>query len=882
MGRKNLFGGGRPTKPQQQRRDIDSAVSFFSNRSMSSISDDATSTSVVNASSSTSGVMMMNHSAGAGGNLLFPSSSSPRPNPSSKSSVQSSSSSTSSSKQAFRLLEQQAERDDAAAQWEVGVKYLYGDRFVTILSEETANTGAYVPRKQDPSAGMAWLERAAEQGHLQAQFTLAHEFFTGEERVDDQKNGGSGRTKSQPKKQQTKKTTTIPRDYPKAVHWYRQAAEQGHGGAAYNLAGCYEHGCGVLPNLTIALEWCQRAATECQHEPSIAKIPQLQRQIKTQQQENELTNTPVDPVTAAKAAEHYQVGLDAWHGHNGQPPDLRVALQWIHAAASSHHALAQCTLGDNYQRGFLWEPPHLRVAMEWFQRASRQGLVLAHGKLAVCHETLATNMTRTTAQEDPTANTDEEESSTQETRMDHLRQALALYQKTAEESSGDAATKTTALEQVTRLEGLIRQEKEHCKKPHTTESVEEGNLQEVGENDSPQSIMPPLKVAPSATPAFLDTGNLAVGDIPPEMSTGSMPMEPIGAAFTLQESTQVVEIPTETSNRKPGNEAGKDKAQDQDNLRMKEATRVGMASDFDKKNNEEFSRNLSPTFSSTHAESLDEAPFSPVNRNHHNDTEGWSVPEEVPQQEPPAMPKPQRIASPFRDMSWSSASTSRLPQLPPSPDEQPPISSLYDVFLIHTGKEKLSEVATMKHMLEQQKFRCFLDSETIAKPKHPQQTMECALESCRHAVAIISRAFLTKSSPCAELHYAFDRMKWLRSRKLWDSLWIVFYDLTVDDYKTVRKAHGQRLPPLYQEIQCYEFALGKAPFTNWPVLCERVIADMMRTDTEEGAKGEWKICMKLGGADGIFGFPRPNHIYSMTRHDAGCCQEGYFETTNKC
>ena len=52
----------------------------------------------------------------------------------------------------------------------------------------------------------------------------------------------------------------MPQDYAKCVHWYSQAAEQGHGPSINNLADKYENGLGVPQDLAKAFELYSVAA----------------------------------------------------------------------------------------------------------------------------------------------------------------------------------------------------------------------------------------------------------------------------------------------------------------------------------------------------------------------------------------------------------------------------------------------------------------------------------------------------------------------------------------------------------------------------------------------------------------------------------------------
>ena len=51
-------------------------------------------------------------------------------------------------------------------------------------------------------------------------------------------------------------------NYPKAVKWYRKAAELGHANAQYNLGRMYHHGRSLDHNYSTAVEWYRKAAEQ--------------------------------------------------------------------------------------------------------------------------------------------------------------------------------------------------------------------------------------------------------------------------------------------------------------------------------------------------------------------------------------------------------------------------------------------------------------------------------------------------------------------------------------------------------------------------------------------------------------------------------------------
>ncbi|MFR6749415.1 MAG: tetratricopeptide repeat protein [Faecalibacterium sp.] len=78
-----------------------------------------------------------------------------------------------------------------------------------------------------------WYQKAAEQGHAEAQYALGDCYRTGEGVT---KNGAE------------------------AVKWYRKAAEQGHVEAQNMLGICYHNGDGVAQDNQEAVKWCGKAA----------------------------------------------------------------------------------------------------------------------------------------------------------------------------------------------------------------------------------------------------------------------------------------------------------------------------------------------------------------------------------------------------------------------------------------------------------------------------------------------------------------------------------------------------------------------------------------------------------------------------------------------
>jgi hypothetical protein len=125
------------------------------------------------------------------------------------------------------------------------------------------------------------------------------------------------------------------RDYTQAAFWYRNAAEQGHAGAANNLAICYKRGQGVPQDLEKAADWFRKAA----------------------EQGNILAQ--------------FNLGVMYDFGQ-GVPQDDAEAVFWYRKAAERRHGGAANNLGACYERG-RGVPQNFEKAADWYRKAADQG-----------------------------------------------------------------------------------------------------------------------------------------------------------------------------------------------------------------------------------------------------------------------------------------------------------------------------------------------------------------------------------------------------------------------------------------------------------------------------------------------------------------------------
>lgn len=116
-------------------------------------------------------------------------------------------------------LERQADSNDPAAQYTLGLNYLLG------RNNYDKNT----------QQGLHWLTKAADNQYTEAQIELGNLYFRGIE---------------------------VERDYEQAAHWLQPAAQSGDAEAQYLLGRLFQKGWGVARDKSVAIMWYRRAANQ--------------------------------------------------------------------------------------------------------------------------------------------------------------------------------------------------------------------------------------------------------------------------------------------------------------------------------------------------------------------------------------------------------------------------------------------------------------------------------------------------------------------------------------------------------------------------------------------------------------------------------------------
>jgi len=140
------------------------------------------------------------------------------------------------------------------------------------------------------------------------------------------------------------KGQSVPKNYKKAVEWYRKAAEQGYARAQHNLGWMHWEGRGARLSYRKAIEWHRKAAYQ------------------------------------GYDAAQGRLGFLYKHGY-GVPQDIRKTVKWYRKAADQGYAAGQAALGQMYEKGH-GVAQDSTAAINWYGKAATQGYAPAQERLA--------------------------------------------------------------------------------------------------------------------------------------------------------------------------------------------------------------------------------------------------------------------------------------------------------------------------------------------------------------------------------------------------------------------------------------------------------------------------------------------------------------------
>jgi TPR repeat protein len=165
---------------------------------------------------------------------------------------------------------------------------------------------------RDYKKAVTWYRKAAEQGNASAQSSLGEMYYFGYEVFEG-----------------------VPQDYNEAVKWYTKAAEQGYDSDQFNLGEMYYDGKGVPQDYNEAVKWYTKAAEQ------------------------------------GYAHAQFSLGQMYYYG-KGAPKDYNDAFKWNTKAAEHDYASAQTLLGEMHYFG-RGVPQDYNEAYKWALLAEMNG-----------------------------------------------------------------------------------------------------------------------------------------------------------------------------------------------------------------------------------------------------------------------------------------------------------------------------------------------------------------------------------------------------------------------------------------------------------------------------------------------------------------------------
>ncbi|MEA2085148.1 MAG: tetratricopeptide repeat protein [Thermodesulfobacteriota bacterium] len=308
-------------------------------------------------------------------------------------------------------------------------------------------------RKNRSKEILEWYEKAAREGNVNAQDTLATIYAAGKSvEKDDQKAfywfnkaAENGNAYSQAKlAERYYLGAGVTMDRKKAFHWCQKAAEQGYGPAQYSLALKYYQGDGIKQDVRTAFDWFKKAAKQgisgAQAKVGLMYYTgegalEIEPDIYFVDPASDVFDVTVDMAEIAEADEDEYLLHAALNVDNafvatepdlsgGPKKDLDLAVYWFQKAAEQGDVVAQERLGRMLFVGQGVEKD-IEKAAYWVQKAAEQGYHRARNILDIVNKQIGKKREESRRAEDAATGRD-------------LKQEIEWYEKEAEYGNIDA------------------------------------------------------------------------------------------------------------------------------------------------------------------------------------------------------------------------------------------------------------------------------------------------------------------------------------------------------------------------------------------------------------------------------------------------------------
>lgn len=269
----------------------------------------------------------------------------------------------------------------------------------------------------DIHEAIRWYTKAAKQGDVDAQLSLAY-IYRNVDGAKDDKAAIETLTQLASKNNLYAQKTLgnsymkgkgTPKDYAQAIYWFQKAQGQGDAYSCGAIGWMYASGHGVTKDLEKALEWFQKGSDrndkyskeELIHvKKAIKDLAEFSLQEKSLQEyklgyQYEVSSTRSD--SHQQALVHYmrsaklgnanaEFRLAQLYERSDQiPRDYSAALYWYKKAAEHENALAYYRVSKLYRAGYGVKKDD-KLALQWCQKAAERGVAVAQGIVGSCYE----------------------------------------------------------------------------------------------------------------------------------------------------------------------------------------------------------------------------------------------------------------------------------------------------------------------------------------------------------------------------------------------------------------------------------------------------------------------------------------------------------------
>jgi len=172
------------------------------------------------------------------------------------------------------------------------------------------------------------------------------------------------------------------KEYHQAIVLLTESANRGHAASQNNLGHCYEFGKGVKKDISLALEWYEKSASQ-NYSASFVNLGYLQ--LTKQHYQSAFEYFGKASKNGNSIESWYYLGLMHEKGYY-VPTNPHLALQYFEKAADGGHEPSSLKVGDCWFSGSGGVPQDYYKAFSIYSKLALNGNYIAANNIAIMHE----------------------------------------------------------------------------------------------------------------------------------------------------------------------------------------------------------------------------------------------------------------------------------------------------------------------------------------------------------------------------------------------------------------------------------------------------------------------------------------------------------------